>query len=248
LVFRLTVSDGILSSQDEVVIAVEQENHAPRAHAGSPQTVSPGKLVELTGSGSEDPDGDPLSFAWTQIGSPIVLLNGANTASPSFTTPLVNGAVPLTFRLVVSDGFLASDPADVVVTVNNGPPLCGLGRAVPATIWPPNHKMIPVLIADVTDPDDGSVTIGVTGVTQDEPTSGLDDGDTAPDTVITAGQALVRAERSSTGNGRVYRIHFSASDSQGGSCIGSVAVGVPHSKRPDEPIVDDGQLYDATQQ
>jgi hypothetical protein len=40
----------------------------------------------------------------------------------------------------------------------------------------------------------------------------------------------LRGERSGRGDGRVYRIHFTATDPQGASCSGTVTVGVPHDK------------------
>ena len=38
----------------------------------------------------------------------------------------------------------------------------------------------------------------------------------------------LRAERSGTGDGRVYRIAFTARDGHGGTTSGVVTVGVPH--------------------
>ena len=58
-----------------------------------------------------------------------------------------------------------------------------------------------------------------------------------------AGSALLRAERSGTGNGRVYHIHFTASDLEG-SVAGVVTVSVPHKKK--STAVDGGELYDST--
>jgi hypothetical protein len=58
------------------------------------------------------------------------------------------------------------------------------------------------------------------------------------------GGVAVRAERSGTGNGRVYTIWFTASDGQGGSCDGSVLVCVPHDRqRP--ACVDDGNNFNS---
>jgi len=90
------------------------------------------------------------------------------------------------------------------------------------------------------------VVITITGVTQDEPVNGRGDGDTSPDAVVQGSRALLRAERSGRGNGRVYHVHFMATDAQGQTCTGAVAVGVPHSGRPGCPPVDDGELYDST--
>jgi hypothetical protein len=102
------------------------------------------------------------------------------------------------------------------------------------------------------------VTITVTGVTQDEPVNEKGDGNTYPDAVIANGNAQVRAERSGTGNGRVYVISFTANDGRGGFSNGSVVVYVPHNRSQDlleEPprgasrrlpgIQDDGQNFNS---
>ena len=246
--FALTVSDRQLSGTDQLTVTVEQENHAPVANAGTDQTVASDTVVTLDGSGSNDPDGDPLLFVWTQLGTPTVQLSDASAVRPSFTAPAVTGPTMLTFRLVVNDT-LPGTTDDVTITVirPNDPPLCGLARAVPEILWPPSHKLIPVGITGVTDPNNDQVRITITGVTQDEPVNGVGDGDTSPDAVIQGNSVLLRAERSGTGNGRVYVIQFTADDGQGGMCTGSVKVGVPHSMKPGMSAVDDGQLYSSTQ-
>jgi hypothetical protein len=245
LSFQLTVSDGALSRSATVSVAVEQVNHAPTADAGGPQTVHSGTAVTLDGTASMDPDADELAFGWVQIAGPPVALISAGSATPSFTAPPIGGSAVLTFRLTVSDGLLASAD-DVNVTITNGVPRCDLGVATPSLLWPPNHSMRSIAIVNVTDPNDEAVTITITGVTQDEPTNGLGDGDTAPDAIIQDGTVLVRAERAGTGNGRVYRISFSADDGAGGICSGSATVGAPLNMKPGNVPVDSGQFFDAT--
>lgn len=125
-------------------------------------------------------------------------------------------------------------------------PVCSTAKAFPAVLWSPNHQFVPIVVMGVTDPDGDSVTITVTGVTQDEPVDAKGDGNTSPDAVIEAGAALVRAERSGKGNGRVYEVSFKAKDGKGGSCTGKVTVGVPHSMQKGLTAVDDGQIYEST--
>jgi hypothetical protein len=151
--------------------------------------------------------------------------------------------------LVVNDGALDSVPDGVVVRVlnSNDPPACGGASASPALLWPPNHKLLPVAITGVVDPQGDEITITVTGVTQDEPTNGLGDGDTSPDAVIQGATLLLRAERSGAGNGRVYAVSFTATDPDGASCSGTVTVAVPHSMKREGAAIDDGQLYDSAQ-
>jgi hypothetical protein len=106
--------------------------------------------------------------------------------------------------------------------------------------------LVQVAIAGVTDPDNDAVQIVVTGVTQDEPVNGLGDGDTSPDAVLMGSNALLRAERTGGGNGRIYVVSFTADDGEGGTCAGSVHVTVPHSRKTGVAI-DDGQIYASTE-
>jgi len=130
----------------------------------------------------------------------------------------------------------------------NEPPDCSAATPSINPLWPPNHKYVPVNVLGLTDPDGDTLTIAITSIFQDEPTNGLGDGDTSPDGAgVGTSTAQVRAERSGTGNGRVYHVGFTADDGHGGSCAGTVLVGVPHDQGPGQIPVDDGALYDSTQ-
>lgn len=136
--------------------------------------------------------------------------------------------------------------------VPNRPPDCSEAYADLGCLWPPNHKFVDVSIMGVTDPDDDPVTITITAITSDEPTAsdkGSGGAKHAPDAYgIGTDTASVRAERSGNGDGRVYVIHFTASDGRGGECEGSVIVKVPHDQSVEDcPAIDSGQNYDATE-
>ena len=119
LTFQLVVNDGLLnSSPDTVNVTVLNviANQAPIANAGPDQTVNEGVLVTLNGTGSSDPDGNPLTFSWTQTAGPAVTLSNPGSATPTFTAPQVSTSTILTFQLVVSDGTLSSsDTVNVTV-------------------------------------------------------------------------------------------------------------------------------------
>ncbi|MCW5840998.1 MAG: PKD domain-containing protein [Caldilinea sp.] len=93
----------------------------PIANAGADQTVLVNGAVTLDGTGSSDPGNRrPLSYQWTQIGTPAVTLTGANTAQPTFTAPATPAV--LTFALNVTDGLGIVSMRDTVrVTVNDAP-------------------------------------------------------------------------------------------------------------------------------
>ena len=95
-------------------------NLPPTTSAGPDQAVNEGNVVTLDGSASADPDGDPLSFSWSQTAGPGVTLSGANTMHPSFIAPQVGpGGALLTFQLTVDDGRSGTGSDSVNITVND---------------------------------------------------------------------------------------------------------------------------------
>lgn len=249
LTFALTVGDGIDTATDSVDVFVTNVNQAPVANAGSDASANENTVVALDSSASHDPDEDSLTYAWTQTGGTAVMLSDAFSATPSFTAPLTNpGGEVLTFDLVVSDGQLDSvaDSVAIVVLNVNDPPNCALASTQPAGLWPPNHKLVAVGLSGVVDPQGDVVTLAVSAVTSDEPTSGLGDGDSSPDAVLQGSSVLLRAERWDQRDGRVYMVHFTATDTNGESCFSSVQVTVPKTMKKGSSAVDSGQGYDAT--
>lgn len=129
---------------------------------------------------------------------------------------------------------------------DNSNPACNAAQAVPSMLWPANGQLVRAWIIGIGDPDNDPVAVTVTAVTQDEPTGGLVTGDTGPDAILHGSSVDLRAQRDSGGNGRVYRVQFSANDGNGGNCTGAVTVGVPNSQKPGQVVLDDGQAFDST--
>jgi len=108
------------------------------------------------------------------------------------------------------------------------PPVISKLSATPALIWPPNHKMVPVTLDAVATDNVGVTSLKIVSATSNEPDNGLGDGDTPNDVQITGDLTLnLRAERSGTGNGRIYTVTVKALDAAGNAATKSVTVSVP---------------------
>jgi hypothetical protein len=129
-VVGLTVNDRSLSSDMvAVTITASAANGPPTAVAGPAQNVLKGAVVKLDGSGSSDPNGDPLNYRWAVVSAPVgssASLNDEKVAKPTFTAD-VSGVYVLS--LIVSDATLKSELSTVTVTASstNLPPVANAG-------------------------------------------------------------------------------------------------------------------------
>ena len=113
----LTVTDGdSLTDTDSVTITVNApDNEAPVADAGPDQTVidedgSGDEEVTLDGSVSSDPDGEIVSYSWTEDGTDI-----ATGEQPTVTFDVGTHSIVLT----VTDDDGATDTDTVTITVQS---------------------------------------------------------------------------------------------------------------------------------
>lgn len=92
-------------------------NRAPIAVAHGPSLVALGEpsIATLDGTGSYDPDSNPLTYSWRQTAGPTVTLQEPATAKPHFATDGLTASAKLRFELVVNDGQMSSAPAAVDV-------------------------------------------------------------------------------------------------------------------------------------
>jgi len=141
-------------NRGEVAGSCGPTNHPPRADAGPDQTVPLGATVALTGAGSTDPDGQPLTFRWAFVSVPAgsgAVLAGDTTVSPTFVVDLPGR---YEVRLVVNDGGLDSAPDTVVVSTLNSAPTADAGSDQTA----PVGTVVTLTGAGSTDPDGDALT------------------------------------------------------------------------------------------
>lgn len=158
------------------------------------------------------------------------------------------GTTPVTFTATDTSGNPASCTTSVTVT-DSVPPaveVTGLGG-----IWPPDHELRTVRLDEcgivVRDGCSGAVVPSaarITCVSSDEPLNDRGDGSTAPDIVLVDDRTvMLRAERQGSGDGRVYRIHFTVDDGHGNQTEAVCVAAVPHDLRGGAPGEDSGEAY-----
>lgn len=117
---------GSYSGTASVVPAVIT-NNPPVANAGPDQTVFVGATVQLDGSGSTDPDGDPLTYRWAFVSAPTgstAALSNPDIPNPSFVADQPGSYV---VQLVVNDGQVDGPADQVVINTQNSPPVANAG-------------------------------------------------------------------------------------------------------------------------
>jgi hypothetical protein len=226
-------------------------NLPPVANAGSGVKVEctsfSGALVSLDGTGSSDPNNDSLTFFWTASG---IVFDDPTSPTPSATFPL--GTTTVTLTVTDPDGFSDSDTAKITVQ-DTTPPTVSVA-ASPTSLWPPNHKYVPIsLSVSASDGCDPLLHISVVAQSNEPDDAPKADGSTTGDIrVTTAGGTVrqssnslpkvffdpsndrleLRAERNANGVGRTYSITVTAAETVGSLSDQATAnVTVPLNRR-----------------
>jgi CSLREA domain-containing protein len=160
-------------------------------------------------NGSSDPDGDSITLSFD---------------SSSVVTSTTLGLGDHTVTLYVTDSFGAQTSCSSTVhVVDTTPPSISGASASPNTIWPPNGKLVDVLVSYSTA-DNCSAVNSQLSISSNEPTAS---GDMV---VVDNHHVRLRADRLASGKGRIYTITIKATDQSGNSSQRSVTVTVPHDQ------------------
>ena len=225
-------------------------NDPPVANDSAQTTAEDTPLAGAATSSDIDGPGATYTVATGPAHGSVTLNPGGTYIYP----PALDYNGPDSFTFTVNDGSGGSDTGEVSINVTpvNDPPFCSAAGPSVALIWPPEHQLVNVNVLGVTDPVEGSaISISIDSIWQDEPTNTVGDGNTPIDGYgVGTSIAQVRAERSGNkkvpGDGRMYYINFTGTDAEGGTCTGTVKVGVPHDQGNGNTILEGGPLYRST--
>jgi hypothetical protein len=155
--------------------------------------------------------------------------------SPSVGTLLSAGTHTIQLQVTDKAGNTTTTTATHTV-VDVTPPT--ITRATPSkqTLWPPNHKMVPVTVGVVLSDNCGGSTIPaqcrILRVTSNEPINGPGDGNTDWDwELLNPLTVNLRAERAGLLNSRIYTLWVECQDSGGQIATTTTTVTVPHDQR-----------------
>jgi hypothetical protein len=233
----LEVTDGHALSSDSMILTID--NTAPHASSGG-GVYEISTVVTLSGDVS-DFDGDSLSYEWKEGG--VVYCSGTMDTIAGGTPVMLPSCVvsgldlgSYTFSLQVSDGINDSISSEITVEVVDTTVPTLEPVASEYILWPPNHKMEDIIIeANAVDNSGLPVTLDVV-ITSDEPDEGLGDGDEPndigqPSIDQTTGviEFQLRRERSMSGDGRVYTVTITATDSSNNSSVTNLELIVPYA-------------------
>jgi hypothetical protein len=197
-------------------------NDAPIPAAGPDQVVEcagpTGTAVTLDASGSMDPNGDSLTYAWS---GPFGTATGRH---PVVSLPLGTSTITLTVR----DTQGAASSAAVHITVQDTLPPAPIATADPAVIWPPDGRLRPVHVSiatqDICDPSPAVTLVGIT--VSDRRGAGLATDVVGAATGTDDRDFEVRARRTGGREGRTYTALYTVTDGSGHSVPASASVRV----------------------
>ena len=224
--FEETLGGGDEDYNDVLVKLCHDENSAPVANAGADQVVECATWysapVVLDASSSSDPDGDALTYTWTDVGGRVVGTSARSTVTCS-------GMGAHLYYLSVDDGHGATATDEVEVTLaDTTAPTITSASVSPASLDAPNKKMVPVGVFYTAHDLCGATFCRITSVTSNEPDDDDDDVE-----IIGDGRdgVYLRAERNGNGNGRIYTITLTCRDEAGNTSSRELTVTVPKGKK-----------------
>jgi hypothetical protein len=122
LTFELTVTDlGGLTAVDTCIVNVATgSNNPPVADAGpATATMVEGTTLDLDGSSSSDPDGDVITYRWTQKTGPPLIFSDPLVVQPSISASDVTADDIAVIELTVTDASGLQGTDEISITIED---------------------------------------------------------------------------------------------------------------------------------
>ena len=219
---ELIVNDGQAGSLPDQVVITAIDTTAPVL------TCPADAVLECPGDTSVEANGSATAI--DNCDDPVKITHKDEvTPGPGKTEAVVR-----TWTAIDASGNSSSCEQVIVVEDTTAPEFSVSVK--PAVLWPANHKMVRITASiQVSDPCDDSPTVELVSITSNEPDNGTGDGNTKNDI---KGAKIgkkdrkfsLRAERTGKESGRIYTIHYRATDASGNVANSTAEVIVSHDK------------------
>src|SRR5438034_411939 len=189
-------------------------------------------VITPTISGTMGPNGwyrSNVSVIWSAA-DPESGIASSNGCSGTTLTADTSG---ITLTCSSTNGAALPNSASVTIKIDKTPPVISGMPASGCTLWPPNHKLVQIAAVTAADAvaglDRGSFKVTAAS---NEPSDS-----TEPQIAITANDSggfivQLQADRSPSGNGRIYTLAATAADWAGNASTVTATCEVPHEKGP----------------
>lgn len=193
-----------LTSPSLAMITINAENSAPSVSAGEDSQAEIGANINLIGT-ADDPDGDALTYLWSQTSGETVTITDANTPNARFNATS-SGSFVFLFTATDPLNNSSSDSVTVTITSTNAAPVVSANVTTTG-----NTGEVILLTATATDSDADSMTFSW------DQTAGTSINLTNTDQLETS---FIPFEVGS------YSFEFTATDSAGNSAVATVSLNV----------------------
>ena len=157
-VLQLTVSDLFIETAPSSLTITVYANQPPVARAGSGQTIfsSDGAgpiTVTLDGSGSYDPEGQPVTFKWSLIERPAGSYSALSTTDVATPSLLIDTMGTYVAQLIVNDGQVDSSASTVTITALRPIDIAIKAFRVPRRVVLGDTKELTVVVKNLSSTD-----------------------------------------------------------------------------------------------